>query len=156
MATANNENGSTEAPMNKRIGLIFISIIAITFLTGMGSLQGPATPGTIPKPAKNYSVLFVDQMDNATECNEASIEGTTFLEGKRGEGTLTVSFDNIDQISFRLNAERLTGLVKHRDGETSEITLDKSRKAYGRTKYGTFQIRLSDLKKMVIRPASAR
>ena len=54
----------------------------------------------------------------------------------------TISFDNIDQILFRLNAERLTGIVKLRDGGTSEFTLNKTQKAFGRTKYGTFQIKL--------------
>ena len=81
-------------------------------------------------------------MDVATECSEVSIEGTTFLEGKRGEGNYTISFDNIEQISFRMNADRLTGMVKLRDGGTSELTLNKTQKAYGRTKYGTFQIKL--------------
>ena len=66
----------------------------------------------------------------------------------------TISFDNIDQISFRLNAERLTGMVKLRDGGTSEFTLNKTQKAFGRTKYGTFQIKLSDLKRLVIRTAA--
>ena len=67
-----------------------------------------------------------------------------------------ISFDNIDQIPFRLNAERLTGMVKLRDGGTSEFTLNKTQKAFGQTKYGTFQIKLSDLKKMVIRTAAPR
>jgi hypothetical protein len=75
---------------------------------------------------------------------------------KRGEGTFTISFDNIDHISFRLNAERLTGLVKLRDGGTSELNLNKTQKAFGLTKYGTFQIKLSDLKKLVIRTAAPR
>jgi hypothetical protein len=122
----------------------------------MGSLQGTASPEKIPITVKKYTAVFVDQMDVSTECSEASIEGTTFLEGKKGEGTFTISFDNIDQISFRMNAERLTGIVKLRDGGTSELTLNKTQKAFGQTKYGTFQIRLSDLKKLVIRPASAR
>ena len=141
--------------MKKWIGCFFL-LIAIPILMGMGSLQGQASPEKIPIPAKKYTAVFVDQMDIATECSEASIEGTTFLEGKRGEGTYTISFDNIDQISFRLNAERLTGMVKLRDGEMSEFTLNKTQKAFGQTKYGTFQIKLSDLKKLVIRTASPR
>ena len=95
-------------------------------------------------------------MDIATECSETSIEGATFLEGKRGEGTFTISFDNIDLISFRMNAERLIGMVKLLDGGTSELTLNKTQKAFGQTKYGTFQIKLADLKKMMIRTAAPR
>jgi hypothetical protein len=141
--------------MKKWIGCFFL-LVAIPVLMGMGSLQGPASPEKIPVPVKKYTAVFVDQMDIATECSEASIEGTTFLEGKRGEGTYTISFDNIDQISFRMNAERLTGMVMLRDGGTSELTLNKTQKAFGRTKYGTFQVKLSDLKKLVIRNAAPR
>lgn len=141
--------------MKKWIRFIF-PLITIPVLMGMGSLQEPASPEKIPIPVKKYSAIFVDQLDIVTECSEASIEGTTFLEGKRGEGTYTISFDNIDQISFRLNAERLIGMVKLRDGGMSEFTLNKTQKAFGQTKYGTFQIKLSDLKKLVIRTAVPR
>jgi hypothetical protein len=122
----------------------------------MGSLQGPATPEKIPIPVKKYFAVYVDQTDVITECSEASIEGATFLEGKKGEGTYTISFDNIDQVSFRVNAEQLIGVVKLRDGGTSELNLNKTQKAYGQTKYGTFQIKMADLKKLVIRTATHR
>jgi len=92
----------------------------------------------------------MDQTDVFTECTHVSIEGATFLEGKRGEGSYTISFDNIEQVSFRLNAERLTGIVKLHSGGSSELILNKNQKAYGRTTYGTFQIKLMDLKKLTI------
>lgn len=96
----------------------------------------------------------MDQTDVITECSDASIDGATFLEGKKGEGTYTISFDNIDQISFRIHSEQLIGIVKLRDGGTSELTLNKTQKAYGRTKHGTFQINMVDLKKLAIRTAA--
>jgi hypothetical protein len=45
-------------------------------------------------------------------------------------------------------------MVKLLDGRTYEYTLNKTQKVFGRTKYGTFQIKLSDLKKLVIRTAA--
>ncbi|MBU0575624.1 MAG: hypothetical protein KJ704_05200, partial [Proteobacteria bacterium] len=75
---------------------------------------------------------------------------------KRGEGNYTISFDNIEQILFRINADRLTGIVKLRDGGSSELTLNKSQKLYGRTRYGTFQIKLQDIKKLEISDAPQR
>jgi len=84
--------------------------MTIPLLLGMGSLQGSASGREIPIPAKNYRATFVDQMDVITECTHISIEGSTFLEGKRGEGNYTISFDNIDQVLFRLNLERLTAM----------------------------------------------
>ncbi|MBU4371520.1 MAG: hypothetical protein KKH02_00960 [Proteobacteria bacterium] len=141
--------------MKRGTGCFFL-LLAIPALLGMGSLQGPATPEKIPIPVKKYFAVYVDQTDVITECSEASIDGATFLEGKRGEGTYTISFDNIDQVSFRVNAEQLIGLVKLRDGGTSELNLNKTQKAYGRTKYGTYQIKMADLKKLEIRNAAQK
>ena len=141
--------------MKKWIGCIAL-LIAIPVLTGMGSLQVPVSPDKIPIPMKKYSAVFVDQLDIVTECSDVSIEGMTFLEGKRGEGAYTVSFENIDQISFRLNEDRLIGMVKLRDGESSELILNRTQRAFGHTKHGTFQIKLSDLKKVMIRTSGSR
>lgn len=134
----------------KRLILWLSLLVTLPLLVGMGSPQGSASPDKVPVPVKKFTAQFIDQADVLTECSEVSIEGMTFIEGKRGEGTFTLSFETIDQILFRLNAERLTGLVKLRDGGTYELTLNGKQKAYGRTKYGTFQIRLSDLKKLTI------
>lgn len=141
--------------MKRAIGFVFL-LLAIPALLGMGSLQGPATPEKIPIPAKKFIAVYVDQTDVITECSDASIDGATFLEGKKGEGTYTISFNNIDQVSFRVNAEQLIGIVKLRDGGTSELILNKTQKAYGQTKYGTFQIKMADLKKLVIRTGAQR
>ena len=56
----------------------------------------------------------------------------------------------------RVNAEQLIGIVKLCDGGTSELNLNKTRKTYGQTKYGTFQLKMVDLKKLVIRTAAQR
>ncbi len=134
----------------KRFLLFLVLMTVMSVLLGMGSLQGPASPDKIPVPVKKYAATILDQMDVVAQCSDVSIEGETFLEGKRGEGNYTISFDNIEQILFRINADRLAGIVKLRDGGSSELTLNKSQKLYGRTRYGTFQIKLQDIKKLVI------
>jgi len=134
----------------KRLFPLFFVLPVLPLLLGMGSLTGGGSPGKIPQPVKKFTATFIDQMDVITECRDVSIEGETFLEGKRGDGTFTISFDNINYILFFLKEGRLTGIVKLHDGNTVELTLNKDHKAYGRTKYGTFQIKLSNLKKMII------
>jgi len=117
---------------------------------GMGSLQSSPSLEKIPIPAKQYNATYIDQMDVITECTYISIDGMTFIDGKRGQGNYTIPFDNIDQVFFRINTERLIGVVTLRSGETYELILNKNKKAYGRTKYGIFQIKVLDLKKMII------
>jgi hypothetical protein len=141
--------------MKKFISTIIL-LAAVPFFLGMGSLQGQAPVEKIPVPTKQYNATFVDQADVFTECTHVSIEGATFLEGKRGEGNYTISFDNIEQVVFRLNAERLTGTVKLYSGGIHELILNKNQRVYGRTTYGTFQIKIMDLKKITITSSSQK
>lgn len=134
--------------MKRHLGIILI-IAFLPFLLGMGS-QGGTPVDKIPVPAKKFAATFVDQMDITTECTEVSIDGGTALQGKVGEGTYTVAFENIREIVFRQHQERLYGEVRMPDGNRIELVISKDKKAYGRTKFGTFQIRLNDLKKMII------
>jgi hypothetical protein len=128
-------------------------ILTIPLMLAMGSPQG-RNPEKIPIPAKKFMAVFIDQMDVVTECRDASIEGETFLEGRRGSGTNAISFANIQEVSFLLRNESLVGIIKLREGTTFELTLNKNQVAYGNTKYGTFQIKLGDLKKMTLGKSS--
>lgn len=135
--------------MKKRTA-IFLTIFALwPLLTAMSALQGQ-NPEKIPTPAKKFAATFIDQTDIITDCREISIDGETFLEGKRGNGTNTIPFENINEVSFLLEGEKLKGMVKLRDGNTFELTLNKNQRAYGKTKYGTFHIKLADLKKVIL------
>jgi len=130
------------------VNLIIVSVFFI-FLTGMSSLSGNS-PGNIPMPEKKFTATFIDQSDIATECRNVSIEGGTFISGKRGEGTFTIPFENLSSISFLHSEGRLKGLVKLRSGSSIELILKKDDKAYGRTHHGNYQIKLIDLQKMIM------
>ena len=122
----------------------------IPFVMGMGVLgEGPANQ--IPAPGKKFSATFIDQTDMVTTCSEVSIEGNTFIEGKIGEGTYTIPFEKIAGISFVMKGNELSGLVKMTDRSEANLILKKELKAYGRTSYGTYQIKLSSLKKMILK-----
>jgi len=139
----------------KRSILLAITIILFPLLLGMGSLRG-GSPDKVPIPEKKFVVTFIDQSDVLTECRDASIEGSTFIEGKRGEGKYTISFDNISSAVFMFNEDKLRSVITMRDGNTAELVLNKDHKAYGLTRYGTYQIKLSDLKKMSIGVSSQK
>ena len=125
-------------------------LLVIPLLIAMGPLGGQGSPDKIPVPEKKFFATFIDQDDVVTECRDTSIEGGTFLEGKRGAGTYAISFENISHVLFYMNGGKLQGVVKLNDGSVVELALNKDSKAYGRTKFGTFQIRLADLKKIIV------
>jgi hypothetical protein len=128
--------------------LFFVAVIPL--IIGMGSLSGGSSPDKIPLPEKKFNITFIDQMDVATECRNASIEGNTFIEGKIGNGNYTISFDKISNITFHLYGDKLVGVLKLNDGSTIELSLNKSAKAYGLIQNGTYQIKLIDIKRMII------
>jgi hypothetical protein len=135
----------------KRKFIFLLMILCLPVLLGMGS-QGGTPADKIPVPAKKFKATFVDQTDVATECTDVSIDGSTSLQGRIGEGTYTVNFENIQEIVFRQHAEKLYGQVKMHDGSSIELMIGKDKKVYGQTKFGTFQIRINDLKKIIIDP----
>jgi hypothetical protein len=134
----------------KRIGLLLLVLAAVPLLMAMGVFPGEGSPDKIPLPDKKFNAIFLDQMDVVTDCQEVSIEGRTFLEGKKGEGVYTVPFGRISQVNFRMQENQLYGNITLKGGSGLELILKKEHKLYGRTKYGTFQVRLSALKRMVL------
>ncbi len=135
--------------MKNKTLIAVILLLLLPLLLAMGALQ-KESPEKIPVPKKKFVATFIDQTDVITECQEVSIGGETFLEGRKGSGTTAIPFDNFKEISFLYEGQNLQGLVKMQDGNTIQLSLDKNQRAFGRTKYGTFQIRLGDLKKMTI------
>lgn len=139
----------------KRISAFVLIFLCLPLLSGMGA-RGGAPDDRIPVPAKKFMATFVDQMDVTTLCTDVSIEGGTALQGKIGEGIYTVDFEKIREVLFRQHEEMLYGHVRTVDGSTVELVIARDKRAYGRTKFGTFQIRLNQLKKLTIEPAAPK
>ncbi len=135
---------------------IMVLFLLLPLLMAMGPLKGDAPADRVPIPAKKFTAIFIDQTDFSTDCTDVSIEGGTYLEGKRGEGLYTVSFEQIESVLFRFSSGKLYAAAKLRDGGSVELAVDKDHRAYGTTKYGTFQIKLADLKKMTLGKGSSR
>lgn len=135
--------------MKQRCGY-FLIVFLVPLLMGMGSMTGNDTPDKIPVPEKKFNVTFIDQMDIVTTCTEASIDGKTFMEGRKGKGVYTIPFDAIASVTFLARENELKALVYLKNKDTDELILDSSGTAFGRTAHGTFQIDVMDIKKMII------
>jgi len=134
----------------KRLYMCFLIMLFVPFILGMGSITGSDTPDKVPVTEKKFSAAFVDQMDIITRCTEVSIEGKTFIEGRKGKGVYTIPFEEVESVVFLLKGEELRGLVRLKNNSSDELILDSNHKAYGRTAHGTFQIGIADIKKMII------
>ncbi|HEU19562.1 MAG TPA: hypothetical protein ENO00_09370 [Deltaproteobacteria bacterium] len=127
--------------------LAVVSIIPL--LMGMGGILGEDSPDKIPLPDEKFNAVYIDQFNVTTECTNVSIQGKSFIEGKRGEGTYAIPFQNVTSVIFLMRNGTLEGHVTLKDGIEMILVLKGDQKAYGKTRYGTFQIKLGDLKKMV-------
>lgn len=129
-------------------GLYLIGLLAgFLLLTGMGGLGG--TPAnTIPTPEKNFSATFTDKQDVVTMCTQVSRDGEVFFLGKRGEATVTVSFEKIKAAAFKDGGNMVTAVIELTNGEVVKIEVDRDQRFYGNVDFGTFKIEAGDLKKV--------
>ena len=74
-------------------------MLTAAMLTGMGGLGG--TPeGTVPKTEESIKAQLIDRSGVSTELSRFSRDGKVSLEGRRGEGAVSVSFHDLKEISF--------------------------------------------------------
>jgi len=136
--------------MKKGYGYV-LGILFLPFILGMGSMTGSGTPDKIPVAEKKFNATFIDEMDIITRCTDVSIEGKTYIEGRKGKGIYTIPFEEIESVTFLSKGDEIRVLVRLRNQNIDELILDADRKAYGRTGHGTFQIRLGDIKRMILK-----
>ena len=135
----------------KRLRWLTLLLLAFPFITAMGAPSGTTVVDSIPIPSKILSATFVDQMDVATECTHVSIEGKTVFDGRRGKGISLISLEDVDRILFFMKDGELTAQVRLRENaETINLTVNENLRAFGKTSWGTFQIRLGDLKSVTM------
>ena len=120
---------------------------------GMGGL-GEQDPAKIPEPAQDFSATVVDQRDIASEITLMSLEGQTFLAGKRGGATVSIPFENIEVIEFSMRDEDVYAAVAVKGQPQVELKVEKDRVLYGRLTYGNFAIEVEYIRKIIIHGAT--
>lgn len=129
-------------------GLYFIAFLTgFLLITGMGGLGGTPT-GKIPTPEKDFSATLIDKQDVVTKCKQVSRDGDVFFLGKKGRGTVTIPFEKVKTAEFENGKGVVIAVLKLIDSQTIEIEMDKSQKFYGNVPFGTFQIEVTDIKKI--------
>ncbi len=124
-------------------------LLAAAMLTGMGGLGG--TPeGTIPKTEENVQAKIVDRSGVSTELSRFSMDGNVFLEGRRGEGKMSVFFRNLKEISFGpVSGEDVAADLLLKSGSRQQLKVLKSAVFYGDTGNGAFHISAGDVSRIV-------
>lgn len=124
-------------------------LLTATMLMGMGNLGG--TPeGTVPKTEENIKAQIIDRSGVSTELSRFSMGGNVFLEGRRGEGQMSVFFRDLKEVSFGPESgnEAPADLLL-KSGNRLQLKVNKSAVFYGDTGSGAYRISASDVSRIV-------
>jgi hypothetical protein len=135
--------------INRIVNISVIIMIAF-FLLGMGTL-GEREPTKIPEPDEDISAKIVDQSDISSDISLFSLEGQTFISGRHGGATVSIPFDNVQEIDFYAKGNDIFAIVSMQKGPQVELKMDKERIFYGQLSYGLFSIKIGNVKKIIIK-----
>jgi hypothetical protein len=138
-----------------RYGFAIVIVCLAFFSAGMGGL-GEQDPTKIPEPLHDFSATVVDQRDIASDITLMSLDGQTFLIGKRGGATVSIPFENIETIEFSMSDKDVYAAVTMKGQPRVELKMEKDRVVYGQLSYGNFAIKVEYIRKIIIHGITKR
>lgn len=134
----------------KRLLAAGLMVVLGLSLLGMGKMETNGKPEEIPVPDREVTAVVVDLEGVTLHLSQFSINGQTVLSGKLGAGKAAVLFSQIKAVTLALEANVLRARVDLADNQIVNLILDRGLTAYGRTRFGTYQVQLDQLKKIEI------
>ena len=129
----------------KRLAVLALLSVVTLFCTGMGELGGQPE-GTIPETDVRLEAKVVDRSGVETSLNQFSMDGKTYLDALRGNGQLTIPFQQLASLTCgKVNGDELPVQVKLKSGTVLELSIRKRAVFYGSTGYGAFVIKARDV-----------
>lgn len=124
-------------------------LLVAVLLMGMGDLGGvPA--GTIPKTEENIKAQIVDRSGVSTEVSGFSMDGQVFLDGRRGDGQMSVFFRDLREINFGIvSGEEVPVDLLLKSGSRFQLHVRKRTLFYGDTGHGAYRIPARDISRIV-------
>jgi len=137
--------------MTKFMKFLAVPLFLLVFVVVSGmSARDENAPQKIPEPLKNFSVIIEDQAGVKTKVSLFSINGATYLSGEMGKGSYSIPFENIKEVEFRYTDDKLEAIAYLVKGDPVNLRPNKSLNCYGRTEFGSYLIKLGDIRKLVI------
>jgi hypothetical protein len=134
-------------------GIVTTGLVLLTaaILMGMGNMGG--TPeGSVPNTSENIKVQLVDRKGVAVELSRFSMDGKIYLEGNLGEGTMSVNFGDLKEVSFgpvtgdSVPADLLLSSDRHLQLKVHKVTV-----FYGVTENGAYRISVQNTDRIIVR-----
>jgi hypothetical protein len=136
-----------------RLGLGFLVALS---LMGMGGFDPNEKPGEIPIPDKEVTATITDVEGTLITLSQFSLNGQTALNGKLGAGKVTIPFSQIKVVTLGSDPKALQAKVELVDQSVQILSLDRGQTAFGRLTFGTYQIRIDQLRRVEIGSVSEK
>ena len=128
---------------------VILVLLAATMLMGMGNLGG-IPEGTIPKTKENFKVQIVDRSGVSTDLSRFSMAGEVFVDGRRGDGLMSVLFRDLKEISFGpVSGNDAPADLLLKSGSHVNLKVNKNAIFYGDSGYGAYRIPAGDINRIV-------
>jgi len=133
----------------RKLPIIVLALLTSAVLMGMGDLGGvPA--GTIPKTDENIKAQIIDLSGVSTEVSGFSLDGQIFLDGRRGDGRMSVFFRELRAIEFgKVSGEEVPVDLLLKSGSRLQLNVRMRTLFYGDTGYGAYRIPARDVSRIV-------
>lgn len=129
----------------KRLVVIAMLLLAAMACMGMGGLGG-YPEGTVPETDVRLLAKVVDRAGVETSLNQFSMDGKTYLDAWRGQGQLTIPFQQIATISFgEVKRNAVVANVTLKSGNSMELGVSPRAIFYGSTGFGAYRVKSKDL-----------
>lgn len=127
---------------------VVLALLIAALLSGMGGLGG--TPeGTVPKTDENIKARLVDRSGVTTELSWFSMDGQVFVEGRKGDGQMTVFFRDLKDVGFgQVSGEDVPVDLVLKSGEHLQLKVRKRALFYGSTGVGSYRIPARDVSRI--------
>jgi hypothetical protein len=125
-------------------------------LMGMGGFDFNEKPGEIPIPDKEVTATITDVEGTLLTLSQFSLNGQTVLNGKLGAGKVAIPFSQIKVLTIWPDSKALQAKVELIDQSFQTLSLDRGQTASGRLKFGIYQIRIDQLRKVEIGSVSEK
>jgi hypothetical protein len=141
--------------MKRILGLGLVLVLALG-LMAMGGYNLNEKPGEIPIPDKEVTATITDVEGALITLSQFSLNGQTVLSGKLGAGKVAIPFSQIKFLTISPDAKVLQAKVELVDQSIQTLSLDRGQTVFGRLKFGTYQIRIDQLRKVEIGSVSEK
>ncbi len=127
--------------------------LAAVWWMGLGN-GGDGDGPSIPIPQQNFSVTVTDTQGKSLKANRFTWEGKVHFEGMFGNARITLPFQKLKSVKVfsgkkLSNPDLIAASVTTKSGETVELSLERTSKCYGKTRFGNYEIFFKDVGEIV-------